>query len=518
MIITREEMLAIEKAAFDAGVSAEALMDEAGRQMARRIRRLASSGGPGTAVIFAGKGNNAGDALVVAAHLRDAAWTVGLRFADAEPGADELPGRKLAALGPFMPRWTEREAKEAAARREPGSPFIVIDGLLGVGARGPLREPIQGAARELNALRRYHGAQVFALDLPTGVDADSGYPHEDAVAADVTLTVGFAKAGLVADPAINHVGRLEIIVLPELTREAEGVLGEDPDERDFLTAPANLAPLLPPRPFETNKTRVGRVGILAGGIGTTGAALMASLGTLRAGAGLVTLLANERIYPILAAAASPEVMVKPIVSPLDALEENFDVLAVGPGLHPDEDNDELRSLIERWDKPMVVDAGALTALAQNVTLLDACAGPRLLTPHPGEMNRLWRAEASLRGKDMESLPRAEIVREFTGRYPVALLLKGSRTLVGQSERPLAYNTTGNPGMASGGMGDILTGVCAALIGQKLDAYDAGRFGAWLCGRAADLAVQGAESEPSLIATDLPRYFGAAFRELRSAAL
>jgi hydroxyethylthiazole kinase-like uncharacterized protein yjeF len=515
MIVTREEMLASEKAAIARGVSAEALMDEAGERMAQHIRRLAPSPGPGWAVVYAGKGNNAGDAFVAAGHLRAAGWSVGLRLSAGEPG--ELAGKKLAALGVDVPRWeNDGQMRAALARRATGAPLVVLDGLLGVGAKGALREPVRSAARELNALRRECGAVVFALDLPSGLDPDDGAADEDAVVADVTLTVGFGKTGLVADGAVDHVGHLEVIALPDL-KAPPPENDEPPDRRATLTLVANLAPLLPPRPFETNKTRVGRVGMLAGASGTTGAAVMASLGALRGGAGLVTLLAGERIYPIVAAGAAPEVMVKPLESAIDALEEKFDVLAIGPGLHPDEGSDELRLLIERWPKPMIVDAGALTALAVNVNLLDACAGPRLLTPHAGEMERLWKAEASLRETDMKSLPRAEIVRRFTDRYPVALLLKGARTLVGENGRPLAYNTTGNPGMASGGMGDVLTGVCAALVGQGLDVYDAGRFGAWLCGRAAEIAVQRGESEPSLIATDLPRRFGAVFRELRSGA-
>lgn len=494
MIVTPEEMTALEKAAFANGVDPEALMDEAGRRMAGHIQRL-SPAAARLAIVFAGRGNNAGDAFVVAAHLQAAGWRVGLRLAEPEIG--ELAGRKLAALGE-LPRWTAEEARAARS----GLPFVVVDGLLGIGAKGSFRGAMGELALEINGLRANGGARVFALDLPSGLGGD---PHP--VIADVTLTVGFAKTLLVEDAAVNYVGHLEVIPLPGLTPPAA-------EDRATLSVASELAGLLPSRAFDTNKTLVGRVGVLAGGVGTTGAAVMCALGALKAGAGLVTLFARAAIYPTLAAAAPPEVMVKPLTAVLDLMDENFDVLAVGPGLHPDEDNDELRSLLERWPRGMVIDAGALSALTQNVTLLDACAGPRLLTPHPGEMARVWAAEASLRGADPKTLPRSEVVSRFTDRYPVALLLKGARTLVGAAGRPLAYNSTGSPGMASGGMGDILTGVCAALMGQKLDAYDAGRVGAWLTGRAAELAIQDGESEQSLAATDLPRFFGAAFAELR----
>ena len=279
---------------------------------------------------------------------------------------------------------------------------------------------------------------------------------------------------------------------------------------------ASLAGLLPPRPHESNKGMYGRVGILAGSVGATGAAVMCSHACARAGAGLITLLTHREIYPIVATAAAPEVMVKPIESPLDALDMNFDVLALGPGLGQSGDG-AVRELIERWPKPMVVDADGLNALSKDVSALTRAAGPRLLTPHPGEMQRLLAGDAAARGSSVEkSASRQEIVRGFTDRYPVTLLLKGARTLIGERGRPLAYNTTGNAGMATGGMGDVLTGICAAFLGQKLSTFDAARLAAWLHGRAADRAIlRGHESEQSLLPTDLFAHFGPVFTELRS---
>jgi ADP-dependent NAD(P)H-hydrate dehydratase / NAD(P)H-hydrate epimerase len=154
---------------------------------------------------------------------------------------------------------------------------------------------------------------------------------------------------------------------------------------------------------------------------------------------------------------------------------------------------------------MVVDADALNAVSTGVGVLQTCAGPRLLTPHPGEMSRLWATS----GKS-----RIEIVKEFTAEFPSALLLKGSRTLVGQSGKPMAYNSTGSPGLATGGSGDVLTGVCAALLARKIPPYDAGRLGAWLCGRAAEMAAN-ESSEESMLPSDLFSYLGRAFRELRN---
>ena len=178
--------------------------------------------------------------------------------------------------------------------------------------------------------------------------------------------------------------------------------------------------------------------------------------------------------------------------------------AIGPGLGKSR-RDEVLHLIEVCSEPMVVDADALNALSGNTGILRDCAGARLLTPHPGEMGRLMNIGA---------LNRSETVSAFTREFPVTLLLKGSRTVVGEAGRPLSYNSTGSAGMATGGMGDILTGVCAALLARGLSAYDGARVGAWLCGRAAELAIyNGTASEESLTSTDLTGWFGTAFKQL-----
>ena len=205
------------------------------------------------------------------------------------------------------------------------------------------------------------------------------------------------------------------------------------------------------------------------------------------------------------------------------MEGPFDVLAIGPGLGRGEADDFL-AIIEQFRGPMVVDADALNLLAVsgNLGVLGRAAGPRLLTPHPGEMLRLFPAGAGLQRREIAE----RFLERFAGR-PVTLLLKGSRTLVAErfdaapevaspsSECRFSWNTTGNPGMATGGMGDVLTGVCAALAGQGLTLFDAARVGAWLCGRAAELAVMSEiRNEESLSATDVPEFFGPAFTELR----
>lgn len=517
MIISPDEMRRIEAAAFATGVTAEGLMDAVGRAMAEWVH-LEST--PGAVLVYVGKGNNAGDALVLAGALADL-WPgandrppVSLRLAGDAADLGELPARKLAALSPE--RFPRLDADRAGAMRgTPDGGLLLVDGLLGIGAHGPLRGGIAEAAREINALRRLPNTRVVALDVPTGVDADTGAADPDAVVADDTLTVGFPKTGLLADAATEHVGRLRVIRRPEF----DACAGAAPDgsARGTFSTPETLAGLLPRRPFDAHKGMFGRVGILAGSVGATGAAVMCSHACARAGAGLITLLVAPEVYPIVAAAAAPEVMVKPLDRPTDALKMPFDVLALGPGLGQ-ADNGRVRKLIARWPKPMVIDADGLNALAEDLSCLENPPGPRLLTPHPGEMERLLAGAARLGLTLPENATRAETVRAFTDRFPVTLLLKGARTIIGERGRPLAYNSTGNPGMATGGMGDVLTGICAGLLGQKLTTFDAGRLGAWLHGRAADSVLAwGSPTEETLLPTDLFAHFGAAFRALRGAA-
>jgi NAD(P)H-hydrate epimerase len=231
---------------------------------------------------------------------------------------------------------------------------------------------------------------------------------------------------------------------------------------------------------------------------------MASQGALRAGAGLVEVFVPEEIYKIVAGAAFMEAMIKPVASYRHLLKEKADVWAVGPGLGKSHAA-EILELVEKVKEPMVLDADGLNIVSEKTSALRCCKGKRLLTPHPGEMKRLFP-------KEQES--RAKTATKFCDRFPVTLLLKGSRTIVAERDRPLSYNSTGNPGMATGGMGDVLTGVCAGLLGQGLSPYDAARVGAWLCGRAAEIAIfNGYQSEESLLPRDVLDHLGDAFKEL-----
>ena len=469
-------MRAAEEAAFGRGIEVEALMDQAGAGVARAVRQFFPD--PGECIVYAGKGHNGGDALVAAERLQRKGWKISdVRLPFPESDCSELTRKKLAVLreGPKAP-----PAAEGNVGRT-----IILDGLLGVGTKSFLREPIRATARELNRLRVERNAYVFAVDLPTGFNSDTGEIDPDSVVADFTATIGFAKHALVGDAAIDFAGR--IVILPLFDLEVGGARNE------IMATTQALAGLIPRRKFGAYKNQFGRIGVVAGSKGFVGAALMTVRGALRSGAGLVELFVPEEIYEIAAAAVPAEVMVKTTRAYRDLPDERISIWAVGPGLG-NAHGGRIMDLIARVERPMVIDADALNILAGEIDVLKRCRGPRLLTPHPGEMQRLFAS-----GK----MTRAGIARSFCEQFPVTLLLKGSRTVVAQRDRPLSFNCTGNPGMAKGGMGDVLTGVCAGLIGQGLSLYDAARIGAWLCGRSAEIAIsQAGATELTLLPSDV----------------
>jgi len=482
MILSASQMAAAEKAAFAAGGSAGHLMEIAGRAMADLVIQFHPR--PGTCLVFYGKGHNGGDVLVAARLLVHAGWKIVLE--------KNFPDSDLAPLTASMLAEIPSIANPA-----PDAPLVVLDGLLGIGTAGAPREPVASAIQRINELRRSGAAWVLAADLPSGLGEQG--PCEPCVEADATLAMGFAKNCLVLDEATRFVGRLAIAPLPSL------VAPPDADPAEILTA-KNLRALLPPRSFDSHKGTFGRVAILAGSRDFPGAARLCSAAAVHAGAGLVTLFVPPEIAPVLSASVIPEVMVCAAEDFSKALEKPFDAVAIGPGLGRGRDA-IVRDFLSQTSTPCVIDADALNALSADPSPLKTPAGPRLLTPHPLEMERLFPRQGRTRRCWLE---------DFLAEYPVTLLLKGARTLIGARDGGIFYNSTGHPGMATGGMGDVLTGVCAALLAQKKSPLEAARLGAWACGRAAEIALRdGRASQESLSASLVLDHLGAAFQDLRA---
>jgi ADP-dependent NAD(P)H-hydrate dehydratase / NAD(P)H-hydrate epimerase len=476
-------MRAAEEAAFASGILAEDLMEDAGAAVAHRAGRLA--GGPGVCHVFYGKGNNGGDALVAARLLASRGWEICEHPATEDPGP--LARKKLSAMRGFL-------SNVPPPARIPGArPAIVIDGLLGTGARGAPRGATAERIREINTLRA-RGARILAIDLPSGLEPDQGTPFADCVHADWTVALGAVKAGLVADSATGHVGRIETIPLRGVSCAG--------DRKWRVASPDWLQILLPPRPYESHKGNCGRISIVAGSPGFLGAARLASAAAVRAGAGLVTLFADPSCAEILAASCVPEVMVQPVSDLRCVPDHPADALAIGPGFGRARDTHAL-ALIRDFKGPVVVDADALNALAADPALLRHARGPRILTPHPGEMERLDPA----RGRS-----RRDWASQFSAQFQCLTLLKGARSVFARPDGTGVFNSTGGPGMATGGMGDVLTGALTALIPQT-SPDSAPILAMWLCGRAAEINLELNESEHSLRASDIIESIGHAFKEL-----
>lgn len=485
MIVSSQEMREAEERAFATGIKPETLMDVAGEGIARMVGQFHPH--PGTCICFYGKGNNGGDALVAASLLARRGWKIEERPAFADGALTPLTAEKQRALRTLQP-----------LNRTSFGPLVVLDGLLGTGARSQPAGAVAQAINEINSLRAGRGAWVLAIDIPSGLDTTTGCPLTPCVEADATATLGFPKKALLADEATRWVGRLALIPLPAIHVETG-------DEWQ-LTTPALLRES--PCSFERHKGQAGRVAIVAGSVGFIGAARLCSAAAARAGAGLVTLFTPPEIADQLAVACIPEVMVAPLNDFREVLDFPCNALAVGPGLGRSRDS-QVVAVVRDSAVPTVVDADALNALAQDMGVLTKAQAPRLLTPHPGEMQRLY---------PQGERDRRAWATDFVARYPVTLLLKGARTIVTQHDKPGYYNSTGHPGMATGGMGDVLTGVCVALLARGCHSpAEAATTAAWLCGRSAEIAVlKDKASQESLLASDVVTNLGEAFCDLRSA--
>jgi NAD(P)H-hydrate epimerase len=480
--VTAAAMRSLEDAAFLRGVSAESLMDLAGAGIARRLIHQFPQ--PGQAIAYVGKGNNGGDALVALRHLRAVGWRIAIRQAFPEIEWTILARRKLRELGEILP---------PADLLNHTGPCLLLDGLLGIGAKGALRPPLTDLAAEMTELRESHGAVVAAMDLPSGMDADTG--EGGTFTADLTLTVGVPKLGLTTKPGISRAGRIFLVPMADLPLPDDGKLR--------LFCPEAFPGLLPPRPHDFHKGQAGRLGILAGSPGMTGAAVLCAEAAMRGGAGLITLHVGRDFLPTLAAAMPPEIMIRVSDHPVpDAFDASHDALVLGPGTGntPDAWRTDLLDRLGKSSVPILLDADALNLLA-TTSRLDLLRSEHVITPHPGEFRRL--------APDLADRDRLQAASTFTSRHPCTLLLKGARTLISAPGMGTRFNPTGHAGMASGGQGDVLAGVAGALLAQGYSGPDAASLAAWLCGRAAERAL--AEG-PFTAAGATLRHLGGAMRD------
>lgn len=512
-VFTAEEMRRLDRRAIEElGIPGATLMENAGRGAADVIAGFL--GGRATrgarVAIICGKGGNGGDGFVVARWLRRRGWrpSVWLTTPAGEITGDA--GKKLTALkGTGVRPRLVTDDKELAG--DLSAVDAVVDGLLGTGARGV---PAGLTARCIELVNAA-GRPVIALDIPSGLPADGGPPAGVCVRATLTATFAALKRGLVTPPGVDFAGRVEVV--PIGIPEAEVGRGIT----TFLLERSDITRQLPPRPRTAHKGTYGHLLIVAGSLGKTGAAALAARAAMRAGAGLVTVATAASQQPVVAGLvleamteALPETEARSIASSareaLVDLAARRDAVAIGPGLGLDPDTRDLaRSLMRDLGRPVVIDADALTALAGRLDVLAKASAPRCLTPHPGEMARLLERTVAEVERD-----RIEAARELAVGRGVHLVLKGAASVIADPVGTTYINPTGNPGMASGGTGDVLTGLVGAFLARGMAPSTALQVGVFLHGLAGDLAAERFGQE-ALVASDLIAAVPAAFRELHS---
>jgi NAD(P)H-hydrate epimerase len=503
------EMRAIDRAAIEGhGVPGMALMERAGAAVARTARALLAP--EGRAVVVCGGGNNGGDGWVAARLLREAgrdARVVAL-VAPARLAGDAARACAAAVDAGVAYGVLDEAAALSAVAAGPGD--VVVDAVFGTGLSRAPEGVFAAAIERVNALRA-GGARVLAVDVPSGLSADTGHPLGVCVRADATVTFALQKRGLVLYPGAELAGEVAVAEIGIPPAAASSV----PVTCELLCARDALA-LVPPRRRDAHKGDAGRVLVIAGSPGKTGAAHLALAGALRGGAGLVTLAARAAVLPF-ALAGRPEAMSFALEGhgPLAAADRpalldaarGVDAIVAGPGIPRGPGTARLlRDVLAHAPTPAVLDADALNALADEPALLGNWPSPVVLTPHPGEMARMCGISIAEVQAD-----RIEVARSRAEAWGCTVVLKGARTVVASPGRPASVVATGNPGLATGGTGDVLAGLVGALLAGGLEPHDAARVAAWVHGRAGDLAAE-VHGERGLVASDVAERIGGVWAE------
>ena len=491
------DMRRIEQMAAEQGDSLAALMERAGQAAAERIRRRLRT--PEDAVVFVcGRGNNGGDGFVAARRLAPCA-AVTVILADGAPvtglAADSFA--RLPARVSVLDYAAEPYICHSAVRNA----TVLADCLYGIGFHGELSAAVRPLLQQMNRSDAYR----VAVDVPSGLSVDTGEEDRDAFCPDETLTFTAMKQGLE-----EHGGEVHVLPIGIPESIVERVLGQS-----RITAEL-VAGCLQPRPLDSHKGTFGQVLVIAGSYGMAGAALLCARGALRSGAGLLRLAVPRSVYPLLAPVL-PEAVFSPLPEtpdgqlsaeaeePLCALVRTADAVVMGCGLgHGEQLTALVAAVCGRSRCPVILDADGINAITAHMLIEETAPAPLILTPHPGEMARLLDVPTAEVQRHRE-----EIARRFADDHGVTLVLKGYHTLVTAPGRALLCNETGNPGMATGGSGDVLAGVIGALAAQGIDPYYAAACGVYLHGAAGDAAAARL-SQHGMLPTDLTEELGRLF--------
>ena len=488
-VVTAKEMRQIDQQTIQGiGIPSIVLMENAGNAVVTAIRKHFSE--CRRIVVVVGKGNNGGDGLVVARQLSLAGHSVQVILVSAphEFTGDALSNLQVARNLKLPIIHVLSESDLDKLEHQISRCDLIVDAIFGTGLRGAVRGFVASVIACVNA----SGCPIVAVDLPSGLQTDSGAINGVCIKAAYTITIGLPKRGLLIYPGADMAGQLEV-----------ADIGFPPSVIETLDIQVNWtqlddsAKLIPPRYHHSHKGTYGRVFVTGASTGMTGAAALTSQAAYRVGAGLVTVGVPKSLNSILEAKLT-EVMSLPLSETaegtlaldasaqiLEFIETTGSILAIGPGLSQNPETVALvQNLIRNSERPTVVDADGLNALAKSRKLLSSLRPQTVLTPHPGEMARLIDGTVT----DVER-DRIGIAQQFAQEHNVTLVLKGAPTVVANGNGDVWINSTGNSGMATGGMGDVLTGVIAGLMAQRSPSHDAAVLGVYLHGLAADIATE-----------------------------
>lgn len=503
-VVTSAIMQELDRRAIhEFGVPGVVLMENAGRVVVEELHAHLGDLRGRSVAVFCGTGNNGGDGFVAARYLKLAGARVQVHLA----------GEEDRIRGDASHHFAVMRALGITPSEELPSAEIAVDALLGTGARGEPRGAVARAIEHINQSARW----VAAVDVPSGVDADTGKAPGAAVRANITVTFGYPKLGLLLAPGTWLAGKVRVRDIG-----FDWALLETPTPYSWIDADAVRA-AFPKRMPDAHKGMFGHVLIVGGSAGMGGAPTLAARAALACGAGLVTIAAPASAQRLIAPRVD-EVITRPVPEedgsfcgesfmPVMEAAEAADAVCIGPGgTRLPSAQAFFRRLLVEMRKPIVADADALNALAEEPGILKDREAPAVLTPHPGECGRLLGMETGEVQRD-----RLGAVQEAAKRFHAVVALKGARTLVADGrklaeELPVAVNTTGNPGMAKGGSGDVLTGMIGALLARGVDAFLAACAGVYVHGLAGDLAAA-STGEHSMAAGDIIRSTSAAIARL-----
>ena len=504
LLATAEQMQRFDRIAIKKlGIPGLLLMENAGRSFTDELSRRAGPVGGKSVVVVCGKGNNGGDGYVIARHLLNRGCTVIVVLLCKRKDVQGDAKVNLDILASLLPVWKKNlklvYAPSSKALSRLQAPDIVVDAVFGTGFRGKAQGVYLAAIQWVNR----SDAFVASVDICSGADASTGRVDGEAVKADLTVTFGLAKIGHYVGRARENSGD---IVVTDIS--IPGILFDQENLSTYRIQSADVTGLLPHRPLTAHKYSVGKVFVLAGSRKFTGAPFMTAHAAMRTGAGAVIVGLPKSVQPVLARKFT-EVMITPLdetedgsisIAAYDSILERVgwaDVVAIGPGLTRNPETLRLmRKLIPAIDKPLVMDADAFAALVGHSSLISRRRLPTILTPHSGELGSVVGEEAAVIEAD-----RVDAARRAARSFRCIVCLKGSPTVTALPSGKAFLNSTGNPGMATIGSGDVLTGVIATLLGQRMTPEAAAYSGVFLHGLAGDLAAR-KSGERSLMAMDI----------------